>query len=101
AIRGATSYLYELFQEQGDMQSANEQLARITLNAEKSADPRGKYDLILCKAQLALMSGRFKEGQQLAYEASALGQQAHYPVAPTRLGVQLAITYLDEGHLGD
>jgi tetratricopeptide (TPR) repeat protein len=101
AARGTTQALFELFLEQGDMQSASEQLARLARLVETSADPEAKYVLTLSKAQLALMSGRFKEGQELAYEARALGERANFPFASEVLGLQLAIIYFEEGHLGD
>ncbi len=94
---GSTLDLFDVFQEQGDMQSASAQLARLVRLVESSATPRVKYPLTRAKAQLALMSGRFNEGQQLALEAQALGQQAHLLGASEVLAVQVAITYLEKG----
>jgi len=95
------SFLFEVFSEQGEMQSADEQLARLERRVEKFGDPRIKYVLTGLQAHRALMRGRFKEGQQLSYEALALGQQAHDPRAFENMGLQLAIVYLEEGHLRD
>lgn len=94
--------LYDVFLESGDVKSANEQLARLALlPVEKSVATENTYWLTLAKARMALISGRFNEGQQLAYEALALGQQAHDPRAFENMGLQLAIIYFEEGHLGD
>jgi hypothetical protein len=93
--------LYQVFLESGDIKSANEQLARFARNVEKSVAPLTMYGLTLFKAQMALISGRFNEGQQLAYEALPFGQQAHDPRAFENMGLQLAIIYFEEGHLGD
>ncbi|MGO9603200.1 MAG: adenylate/guanylate cyclase domain-containing protein [Candidatus Binataceae bacterium] len=91
--------LMEGLQESGEVQSANEQLARLVHLAEKST--ARMYQLALARAKLAMMAGLFEEGRRLAYEAVSLGQQAHEARVFEYLGLQLAILYYEEGHLGD
>jgi predicted ATPase/DNA-binding CsgD family transcriptional regulator len=99
--KAAHAFRYSDLLELGDRAAAEvarEVIARPTSRRQTAHD--AWYELVL-RAMQALMAGRLAEGEQLAWQALAAGQQAQIPDALQSFGVQLAFARYMQGRFGE
>jgi class 3 adenylate cyclase/tetratricopeptide (TPR) repeat protein len=87
--------------ELGDIGAAEKEIEAVTGLAEKSHNLRYLWFSALARAMLALLHGRFKEGEELAMQALAAGQRAHAPDAALTSAAQIFLLRREQGRLGE
>ena len=87
--------------ELGDIAAAEAEIEVAARLAQELRHPRYLWFSALSRAMLTLLRGRFDEGERLAQEALALGQQAHEPDALLGFGAQMFLVRRQQGRLDE
>jgi DNA-binding SARP family transcriptional activator len=87
--------------ELGRVREAAAEIDAYEALADAVALPHFRWYVPLWRATLALLSGRWVEGRELAEQALALGRQADDPNAPLFVGIQRGTTLLADRRIGE
>ena len=85
--------------ELGDIEAADSDIAEYSLMAVESQQPFHLWRMMRLRTMRAMLKGAFEEGERLAREALAIGQQIHEPYASIDFGVQFGTIRREQGRL--